>query len=119
MSGDSTHLYVLYYNSTAGGRVFRKIPLSGNLSWSSGSDIAGVVADPATGTGILVQTSSTSFTKENIDAEPIFYKTVSSVPKFLIMGYNSQLREFSLNTPLIGEGTPDYREAKTQYHRVK
>ena len=119
MSGDSTHLYVLYYNTTVGGRVFRKIPLSGNLSWSSGSDITGAVEDPATGSGILVQTASTAFTKENIDAEPIYYKTVSSVPKFLMMGYNSQLREFSLNTSLIGEGSPDYREAKTQYQRIK
>jgi hypothetical protein len=119
MSGDSTHLYVLYYNSTAGGRVFRKIPLSGNLSWSSGSDIAGTVSDPATGSGILVQTSSTAFTKESITAEPIYYKTVSSVPKFLMMGYAEQLREFSLNVPVIGEANPDYRAAKTQYQRIK
>lgn len=119
MSGDSTHLYVLYYNSTAGGRVFRKIPLSGNLSWSSGSDIAGIVKDPASGSYLLRQSSATSFVTENIDAEPIYYKTVSSVPKFLMMGYARQLREFSINNPVIGEGTPDYRQAATQYHRIK
>lgn len=119
MSGDSTHLYVLYFNTTAGGKVFRKIPLSGNLSWSSGSDIAGTVQDPASGSYLLVQSSATTFGTETMDAEAIYYKTVSSVPKFLMMGYARQLREFSINTPVIGEANPDYREAKTQYQRIK
>lgn len=126
MSGDSTHLYVSYYTvalNSDGGRdlKIRKIPLSGNLSWASGTDLAGKVAvSGSSGQAILVQNSNGTFSVENLEQGPRYYKTVNSVPKFLGHGNGTNaLREYAINVPTIGEDTPDYRNAQTQYQRIK
>jgi hypothetical protein len=119
MSGDATHLYVGY--SASGGTKIRKIPKSGNLSWSSGTDLGFVKVSGDTGANVLVD-YSTYFSKEGMSYPPSYYKTVNSVTKFMA-GTNSsgskRLREFALDIPVIGEDSPDYRAAKTQYQRIK
>jgi len=119
LSGDSTHLYLDYYKSGVG-RVIRKFPLSGNLSWSSGSEI-GVLADPATGGNgqVLKLSSSNTGTTVSIRGGANYFKTVDSVLKFVMFDTPRNVSEFAINVPIIGEGTPDYRHAKTQYQRIK
>ncbi len=125
MSGDSTHLYVSYYElatNAGGGRdlKIRKIPLSGNLSWSSGTTLTGVVGTGSNNKSILVQNSNGTFSVEGLEEGPRYYKTVNSVPKFLGHGNGTNaLREFALNVATIGEDTPDPDAAKTQYQRIK
>jgi hypothetical protein len=126
MSGDSTHLYVSYFTvevNSDGSRSLkiRKIPLSGNLSWASGTDLAGEVGvSGSNGQSILVQNSNGTFSVENLEEGPRYYKTVNSVPKFLGHGTGTNaLREFAINVPTIGEDSPDYRQNTTQYQRIK
>ena len=131
MSGDSTHLYVGYLSTTLasnGGYStrIRKIPLSGNLSWASGSDMTGTldtdVAGTITARSILVQSATGTYSGETLEAMPRYYKTVSSVPKFLGHGNSTnKLREFALNVPVIGEseGSFSSRQNQTQYLRIK
>ena len=126
MSGDSTHLYVSYYElatNAGGGRdvKIRKIPLSGNLSLASGTDLTGLVAVSGSyGQSILVQNSNGTFSVETLEEGPRYYKTVNSVPKFLGHGNGTNaLREFAINVPTIGEDTPDPDAAATQYQRIK
>jgi len=123
MSGDSTHLYIAY---GYGGTKIRKIAKSGNLSFAGGTDLAGTVSDPSTGKGLLWQNTDGTFTtRSHGNTDPIYYRTVNGVPKFLANtypgnSYNSlYLSEFALNIPAIGEAEPDYRAAKTQYQRIK
>jgi hypothetical protein len=117
MSGDATHLYVGYreeINSQAGGDKIRKIPLSGNLSWSSGTTLAGTVNN------VVQLTSSTDATVNSLRETPIYYKTVSSNPKFLsVKSSPKNIIEHGINVPIIGEDAPDYRQAQTQYQRIK
>jgi len=115
MSGDSTHLYV-GYRGAAPTYVYkvRKIPLSGNLSWSSGTDIASNV------NSLILQTDSTTFTAYSLRNAPTYYKTVGSTLKFMGFGLTPiKLHEFELNVPIIGEDAPDVDAAKTQYQRIK
>ena len=125
MSGDSTHLYVSYFTlaiNEGGSRdvKIRKIPLSGNLSWSSGTTLTGAVITGSNNNSILVQNSNGTFSVEGLEEGPRYYKTVSSVPKFLAHGNGTNaLREFALNVPTIGESAPDSRAAQTQYQRIK
>ena len=127
MSGDSTHLYVSYYSGTTdanGNRPLkiRKIPLSGNLSWASGTDITGVVQAVSGGSynAILTQSSTGTFTAESLEEGPRFMRTVSSVDKFIGHGNSTNaLREFAINVPVIGEDANDFRLNQTQYQRIK
>lgn len=125
MSGDATHLYVGYQTDTSAAGInlskIRKIPLSGNLSWSSGTDLTGEVGTSNQSyQTIIVQNSNGTFSEETLEEMPRYYKTVSSVPKFLGHGNGTNaLREFAINVPVIGEGEPDSRAAKTQYQRIK
>jgi hypothetical protein len=125
MSGDSTHLYVGYYTlaiNADGARdvKIRKIPLSGNLSWSSGTTLTGTVSTGGSNKSILVQNSNGTFSVEGLEEGPRYYKTVNSVPKFLGHGNGTNaLREYAVNIPTIGEPTPDSRAAATQYQRIK
>lgn len=114
MSGDATHLYVGYREEVTYLDKIRKIPLSGNLSWSSGTTLTGTM-------GTVVQlTSSTDATETSLRETPIYYKTVSSNPKFLsVKNSPKTIIEFGINVPLIGEDAPDYRQAQTQYQRIK
>ncbi len=125
MSGDSTHLYVSYYTLAlnAGGSrdlKIRKIPLSGNLSWSSGTTLTGAVSTDGSNKSILVQNSNGTFSVEGLEEGPRYYKTVNSVPKFLGHGNGTNaLREYAVNVPTIGEETPHYYNNSTQYQRIK
>jgi len=129
MSGDSTHLYVGYYSTTASSITgsntsakIRKIPLSGNLSWSSGTDMTGEIATGDSNRHILTQTSTGSFNVEYLEEFPRYYKTVSGVEKFLAHeSSGNSLREFALNVPVIGEdlGSHSFRMNQTQYQRIK
>jgi hypothetical protein len=118
MSGDATHLYV-DYSAADGLRKIRKIPMSGNLSWSSGTDLAGAITDPASGQRILKHSSTNVATAIGIRGGAIYYKTVSSTPKFILLDTAKKVTEFAINVPVIGESAPDYRHAKTQYQRIK
>lgn len=125
MSGDATHLYVDYsivdnlqYEGSSS-RKIRKIPMSGNLSWSSGTDLAGAIIDPASGQRILKHSSTNVAIATSIRGGAIYYKTVSSTPKFLLLDIAKKVTEFAINVPVIGEPAPDYRHAKTQYQRIK
>ena len=125
MSGDSTHLYVSYYTvalNAGGGRdvKIRKIPLSGNLSWSTGTTLTGSVSTDGSGKSILVQNSNGTFSVEGLEEGPRYYKTVNSVPKFLGHGNGTNaLREYAINVPTIGEETPHSYNNSTQYQRIK
>ena len=128
MSGDSTHLYVGYYTLAVNSDGYRenkirKIPLSGNLSWSSGTDLAGSVSVPGSqGQSVLIQNSNGSWSVETLEEMPRYYKTVNSVPKFLGHGNGTNaLREFALNVPIIGENFDSFasRMNQTQYQRIK
>ena len=125
MSGDSTHLYVSYYTlalNAGGGRdiKIRKIPLSGNLSWSSGTTLTGAVSTGGSNKSILVQNSNGTFSVEGLEEGPRYYKTVNSVPKFLGHGNGTNaLREYAINVPTIGEEAPHYYNNSTQYQRIK
>ncbi len=125
MSGDSTHLYVSYYTlalNAGGGRdvKIRKIPLSGNLSWSSGTTLTGAVSTGGNNKSILVQNSNGTFSVEGLEEGPRYYKTVNSVPKFLGHGSGTNaLREYAINVPTIGEEAPHYYNNSTQYQRIK
>jgi hypothetical protein len=128
MSGDSTHLYVGYYTLAVDSDGYRenkirKIPLSGNLSWSSGTDVAGSVSVPGSqGQSVLIQNSNGTWSVETLEELPRYYKTVNSVPKFLGHGNGTNaLREFALNVPIIGENSGSFssRQNQTQYQRIK
>ena len=97
------------------------MPVSGKLSWASGTGLAGKVAvSGSSGQAILVQNSNGTFSVENLEQGPRYYKTVNSVPKFLGHGNGTNaLRAYAINVPTIGEDTPDYRNAQTQYQRIK
>lgn len=91
MSGDDTHIYVQYKNNDSAASDYyddnwRKIPLNGNLSWASGTDVlstpipnenTGVKAHELSGTqlspvGGTVQ-SKVPFYKVDSDGEPMFF----------------------------------------------
>ena len=117
MSGDSTHLHVYYRNASYVYKI-RKIPLSGNLSWSSGSDSATLPTS-----GLIEQASDGSFSTFGIrDYGPAYYQTVGGVDKYLVHTNTSgagKLREINPSQPVIGEDTPDADAAQTQYQRIK
>lgn len=113
MSASATHLYV-NYRPYGGGYKLRKIPISGNLSWSSGTDVGFGTSS------LLLQDASGNFSTTTVrDGSFAYYKTVSSIEKFLAVDQSPRLLyEFS-GSPVIGENTPDSDAAKTQYQRIK
>lgn len=117
MSGSSTHLYVYYRNASYVYKI-RKIPLSGNLSWSSGSD---AVTLPTS--GLIEQASGGSFSTFGIrDYGPIYYRTVGGVDKYLAHTNTSgsgKLREFNPAQSVIGETAGNGNHNATQYQRIK
>lgn len=124
LSSDSTHLYIVYNNGSE--NKIRKIAKSGNLAFSGGTDLAGTASDPGSGAGLLWQNADGTFTTRTRKQEAIvYYRTVSSVPKFLVTSYPGSsytthtLSEFAINVPAIGEAEPDADAAKTQYQRIK
>jgi hypothetical protein len=126
MSGSSTHLYITFQEEAPSYKVrIRKIPLSGNLSWASGTTLDGQVRDPATDHTILRANSDGTFSTYHGDSESYTYmRTVNSKEKFmgLFEGVNTSyqtLTEFSLNNEAIGQDSWDYRRAQTAYQRIK
>jgi len=112
MSASATHLYVNYRDAYLAFKL-RKIPLSGNLSWSSGTDVGFPTGS------ILLQDDAGNFSTTTVrDGSFAYYKTVGSTEKFLAVNSSGRLYEFS-GSALIGETTPDPDAAKTQYQRIK
>ena len=112
MSGSSTHLYVHYRNASYT-RNIRKIPLSGNLSWASGTDVG-------TSNSGLLQNADGTFSTLNFRDYPVYYRTAGSTEKFLVHDNpNNKLHEITLDVPIIGQAAWDYRRAQTPYQRIK
>jgi hypothetical protein len=115
MSGSSTHLYVYYQDADYAPKM-RKIPFSGNLNWSTGTDVGNFPYS------FFVQNSNGSFEPFSKHDFPVYYRTVGSTDKFLVhdnTNYNNRIKEVTLDTPIIGQDSWDYRRAQTAYQRIK
>jgi hypothetical protein len=126
MSGSSTHLYIAYQEEAPSYALkIRKIPLSGNLSWASGTTLDGEVKDSATGENLLRANSGGTFSSYHGSYDsPTYMRTVNSKEKFMgiFEGINTSYRtltEFSIDNAAIGQASWDYRRAQTAYQRIK
>jgi hypothetical protein len=120
LTGSSTDLYIKYYHNTDNYVKIRKIPLSGDLSWSSGSDVGLTDQTPSP---VNVEDSSGNITAENMDLFGLgFSEMDGSTPKFLnAITSGGRLIEFkagevigSTTTTQVGPAT-----GVTFYQRIK
>jgi len=119
MTSSSTHLY-MYCNLAAGGEAIYKIPLSGNLSWASGTTVASF----ASSQGLYIQDSSGNVTYDAnyLNSGANFSGMDGSLEKFMRSKNNdTKLYEISY-AGLIGGTTPSEvgpATGVTFYQRIK
>lgn len=121
MSADSTHFYAHYYHRPTGEYRMRKIPISGNRSWASGSDVSGAFYDDVGESRLLLQNSSGTFSNLNTDTTVQYYKTDGDgTEKYLTFTSSSpRMYEFSADNDVLGQKEWDYRRSQTAYQRIK
>mgnify|MGYP002282703897 CR=1 FL=1 len=116
----STHMYVAYYADDA--QLFiRSIPLSGNLSWASGTDLSNFVTDEG-----WYQNSDGDILKSGTNYDTpytVFYGMDGNTPTFLKTDNSNNLNQYRAQ-PLIGVGTSSvigvYQGTGTKYYmRIK
>ena len=110
MSGSATHLYV-HYGKVGVGRSMRKIPLSGNLSWSSGTDISNKI-------GTVYTESATGSVSSALSYYGIGFRELDGTTEKFVAKVGYYLKEFSF-VPLIGEGSGQPTTGRFGYQRIK
>jgi len=119
MTSTATHLYVpVYYN--VGGEAIHKIPLSGNLSWASGTQIFS-----GTNQGLYIQDSSGNVTYDNnyLSSGSLGFSGMDGSQEKFIRAKNNDLKLYEHTfAGLIGGSTPSEvgpATGVTFYQRIK
>ena len=119
MTSTATHLYVpVYY--TVGGEAVHKIPLSGNLSWASGTQIFS-----GTNQGLYIQDSSGNITYDNnyLSSGSLGFSGMDGSQEKFIRAKNNDLKLYEHSfAGLVGGSTPNEvgpATGVTFYQRIK